>query len=96
MPTPEKVEDAPKALKLSSNIFSITRWAIVCMGQRKMKLPLFEFPSFVYQIEDFHLKRKVCVQLTKVNKYRTDMQHFETDRQTNLLFDILKNFYIHN
>ena len=54
------------------------------MGQRKMKLPLFEFPSFVYQIEDWSFKKKgLLARINKSEFVRTDMQHFETDRQTN-------------
>ena len=49
-----------------------------------MKLPLFEFPSFIYQIDDWEFKKKSL--LARINKsefVRTDLQHFETDRQTN-------------
>ena len=49
-----------------------------------MKLPLFEFPSFIYQIDDWEFKKKSL--LARINKsefVRTDLQHFETDRKTN-------------
>ena len=49
-----------------------------------MKLPLFEFPSFVYQIEDWSFKKKgLLARINKSEFVRTDLQHFETDRQTN-------------
>ena len=49
-----------------------------------MKLPLFEFPSFVYQIEDWSFKKKgLLARINKSEFFRTDLQHFETDRSTN-------------
>ena len=45
-----------------------------------MKLPLFEFPSFVYQIEDWSFKKKgLLARINKSEFFRTDLQHFETD-----------------
>ena len=49
-----------------------------------MKLPLFEFPSFIYPIDDWPFKKKGL--LTRINKsefVRSGLQNFETDRQTN-------------
>ena len=49
-----------------------------------MKFPLFEFPSFIYPIDDWPFKKKAL--LSRINKsefIRTDLQNFETDRQTN-------------
>ena len=48
-----------------------------------MKAPLFEFPSYQYEIKDWEFKKKGL--LTRINKskfIRTDLQDFETDRQT--------------
>ena len=49
-----------------------------------MKAPLFEFPSYQYEISDWDFKKKAL--LSRINKQkfvRTELQTFETDRQTN-------------
>ena len=49
-----------------------------------MKVPLFEFPSYQYEISDWDFKKKGL--LNRINKQkfvRTELQTFETDRQTN-------------
>ena len=49
-----------------------------------MKFPLFEFPSFIYPIDDWPFKKKAL--LSRINKsefIRSDLQNFETDRRTN-------------
>ena len=49
-----------------------------------MKAPLFEFPSYQYTISDWEFKKKGL--LNRINKQefkRTELQIFETDRQTN-------------
>ena len=54
-----------------------------------MKIPLFEYPSFRYELDDWDFKKKSL--LSRINKekfLRSDIQHFETDRQTN------KNSYV--
>ena len=62
-----------------------------------MKIPLFEYPSFHYVIDDWDFKKKGL--LNRINKQkfiRTEMQRFETDRQThknsylNFLTELLK------
>ena len=48
-----------------------------------MKAPLFEFPSYQYEVSDWDFKKKGL--LNRINKsdfYRTELQTFETDRQT--------------
>ena len=48
-----------------------------------MKAPLFEFPSYKYVIKDWEFKKKGL--LSRINKskfQRTNLQTFETDRQT--------------
>ncbi len=48
-----------------------------------MKAPLFEFPSYRYEIKDWEFKKKGL--LNRINKgsfVRTELQHFETDRST--------------
>ena len=48
-----------------------------------MKAPLFEFPSYQYQVSDWEFKKKGL--LSRINKskfLRTELQTFETDRQT--------------
>ena len=48
-----------------------------------MKAPLFEFPSYQYEIKDWEFKKKGL--LSRINKskfIRTEFQTFETDRQT--------------
>ena len=48
-----------------------------------MKAPLFEFPSFQYQIKDWDFKKKSLIKRIKQEKFvRTSLQTFETDRQT--------------
>ena len=50
-----------------------------------MKVPFFEFPSYQYDIKDWDFKKKGL--LNRINKsdfYRTDLQTFETDRQTDI------------
>ena len=49
-----------------------------------MKAPLFEFPSFQYEVNDWEFKKKGLLNLINKQKFiRTDLQTFETDRQTN-------------
>ena len=48
-----------------------------------MKAPLFEFPSYQYEVKDWEFKKKGL--LSRINKskfLRTALQNFETDRQT--------------
>ena len=48
-----------------------------------MKAPLFEFPSYHYKVKDWEFKKKGL--LSRINKskfVRTELQTFETDRQT--------------
>ena len=48
-----------------------------------MKAPLFEFPSYQYEVKDWEFKKKGL--LSRINKskfVRTELQTFETDRQT--------------
>jgi len=48
-----------------------------------MKAPLFEFPSFQYEIKDWEFKKKGLIKRIKEEKFvRTSLQTFETDRQT--------------
>ena len=55
-----------------------------------MRAPLFEYPSFQYQVEDFDFKKKGLLKRIKEEKFvRTSLQTFETDRQTN------KKSYLH-
>ena len=49
-----------------------------------MKAPLFEFPSYQYEISDWDFKKKGLLDRIKKQKFiRTALQTFETDRQTN-------------
>jgi hypothetical protein len=49
-----------------------------------MKTPLFEYPSYQYQIDDWDFKKKSLLKRLKDEKFvRTSLQTFETDRQTN-------------
>ena len=49
-----------------------------------MKAPLFEFPSYQYQIGDWEFKKKGLLDRIKSSEFRrTKLQTFETDRQTN-------------
>ena len=48
-----------------------------------MNVPLFEFPSYQYEVKDWDFKKKGL--LNRINKgkfIRTELQTFETDRQT--------------
>ena len=70
-----------------------------------MKAPLFQFPSYQYEVDDWDFKKKGL--LNRINKSdfkRTELQTFETDRQTDInktwvhylqdfLKDILWEFY---
>ena len=49
-----------------------------------MKAPLFEFPSYQYDISDWDFKKKGLLSRINSQKFiRTELQTFETDRQTN-------------
>ena len=49
-----------------------------------MKAPLFEYPTYQYQIKDWEFKKKGLLKRLKEEKFiRTNLQTFETDRQTN-------------
>ena len=55
-----------------------------------MKSPLFEYPSYQYEIKDWDFKKKGLLKRVKQEKFiRTDLQTFETDRQTS------KKSYLH-
>ena len=55
-----------------------------------MKAPLFEYPTYQYQIKDWEFKKKGLLKRLKEEKFmRTSLQTFETDRQTN------KKTYLH-
>ena len=48
-----------------------------------MKAPLFEFPSYQYEISDWDFKKKGLLNRINKSKFvRTDLQNFETDRST--------------
>ena len=48
-----------------------------------MNTPLFEFPSFQYEVDDWEFKKKGLLNRINKSKFvRTDLQIFETDRQT--------------
>ena len=48
-----------------------------------MKAPLFEFPSYQYEVSDWEFKKKgLLSRINKSNFRRTELQTFETDRQT--------------
>ena len=50
----------------------------------KMKAPLFEYPSYSYQINDWEFKKKGLLKRIDEKKLiRTELQTFESDRQTN-------------
>ena len=50
-----------------------------------MKAPLFEFPSYKYEIKDWEFKKKGLVKrINKSNLVRKEYQPFETDRQTDM------------
>ena len=49
-----------------------------------MKIPLFEYPSYQYKVDDWDFKKKGL--LNRINQqdfYRTTHNTFETDRLTN-------------
>ncbi len=49
-----------------------------------MKAPLFEFPSYQYQIDDWEFKKKGLLKRINSQKfYRSQYQIYETDRRTN-------------
>jgi len=49
-----------------------------------MKVPLFEYPTYKYHIKDWEFKKKGLLKRLKDEKFiRTNLQTFETDRQTN-------------
>ena len=49
-----------------------------------MKISLFEFPSYQYEIDDWEFKKKALLKRINRQKFiRTNHQYFETDRQTN-------------
>ena len=55
-----------------------------------MKTPLFEFPSYQYEISDWDFKKKGLLQRINKQKFlRNTLQFFETDRMTN------KKSYVH-
>ena len=56
-----------------------------------MKAPLFEYPTYQYQIKDWEFKKKGLLKRIEGGEVhvRTDLQTFETDRQTN------KKSYLH-
>ena len=55
-----------------------------------MKTPLFEYPSYRYEIDDWDFKKKGLLKRINSQKFiRTELQTFETDRQTN------KKSYLH-
>ena len=48
-----------------------------------MRAPIFEYPSFFYKVEDWEFKKKgLLKRLDKQKFVRTELQTFETDRQT--------------
>ena len=49
-----------------------------------MKTPLFEYPTYQYQIEDWEFKKKGLIKGSRrKSSLELDLQTFETDRQTN-------------
>ena len=49
-----------------------------------MKDPIFEFPSFRYEVSDWEFKKKGLLNRINKNEFlRTPLQPFETDRATN-------------
>ena len=49
-----------------------------------MKAPLFDFPSYRYDLDDWKFKKKGLVKRINEGEFkRTDLQNFLTDRQTN-------------
>ena len=50
-----------------------------------MKTPLFEFPSYQYEVDDWDFKKKGLLNRINKSKFvRTELQTFETDRQTDI------------
>ena len=48
-----------------------------------MKASLFEFPSYQYEVDDWDFKKKGLLNRIKKSEFcRTELQTFETDRQT--------------
>ena len=48
-----------------------------------MKVSLFDFPSYQYEVDDWEFKKKGLLNRIKKSEfYRTELQTFETDRQT--------------
>ena len=48
-----------------------------------MKTPLFEYPSFQYEVSDWDFKKRGLLNRINKSKFiRTKLQTFETDRQT--------------
>jgi len=48
-----------------------------------MKAPLFEFPSYQYEVSDWDFKKKGLLNRINKSKFvRTELQTFESDRQT--------------
>ena len=49
-----------------------------------MKAPLFEFPSYQYEVDDWEFKKKgLFKRINKSEFYRTPLQEFDTDRIQN-------------
>ena len=49
-----------------------------------MKAPLFDFPSYQYEVDDWEFKKKGLLnRINKSNFIKTELQTFETDRRTN-------------
>ena len=49
-----------------------------------MKAPLFDFPSYQYEVVDCEFKKKGLLnRINKSNFIKTELQTFETDRRTN-------------
>jgi len=48
-----------------------------------MKTPLFEYPSFQYEVDDWENKKNKIIQKLKYQKFvRKKFQNFETDKET--------------
>ena len=44
----------------------------------------FEYPSYQYEVSDWDFKKKIILSKIKKQEFRrTELQNFETDRQTN-------------
>ena len=49
-----------------------------------MKAPLFNYPSYQYEVDDWEFKKKGLLNRVNKSKFiRSELQTFETDRQTN-------------